>query len=98
MQSKSPIGTEATATSLEDFYMVTSENKGQNTCLFIKHIEVPHERISTYVRYVCHNRPHKAKPCRVRMKFGGNRRDNPNKVATKTADVPVTNVIVNGIT
>jgi hypothetical protein len=50
-----------------------------------------------HVQFVCAYKPHKADPYWVHVIVGGDRVYYPHEVATKTADLPVTKVIINSV-
>jgi hypothetical protein len=64
---------------------------------FIRHNELPKERVPTYVNFVCGYKPHKADPHRFRIMVGRDRVERPGEVATNTADLPVTKAIINSV-
>eukprot|EP00978_Attheya_sp_CCMP212_P006249 scaffold14175_cov40-Attheya_sp.AAC.1 len=52
---------------------------GTNTFRFIKHTDMPNNRIATYVRIVCDERPVKSETKHVHLTVGGDKIDYPGK-------------------
>ncbi len=70
-----------------------------NTIKFIHRHEVPKGRRKdvTYGQFVCSVRPEKAEKNRTRFTVGGDRINYPGEVATPTADMLVTKLLLNNV-
>jgi hypothetical protein len=70
---------------------------GTNTLNFIHPRDMPADRIATYLRIVCADRPEKTNPIRVRHTIGGDRIDYPGNTSTKTADMTTAKTLCNSV-
>jgi len=68
---------------------------GTNTMFFVNVKDIPKDRVITYARIVCADRPEKDEPRRVRMTVGGDRIIYPGETSTKTADITTVKCLLN---
>jgi hypothetical protein len=68
---------------------------GTNTIQFIKHTDVPKDKVPTYARFVCDIKPHKTESHRTRITVGGNRIDYPGDTSAPTADITTFKLLIN---
>jgi hypothetical protein len=70
-----------------------------NTIKFIPKSAIPKDRRKdvTYGSFVCTVRPEKKEPNRTRFVVGGDRINYPGEVATPTADMLVTKILLNSV-
>lgn len=68
---------------------------GTNTIYFIHLRDMPADRIATYLRIVCADRPETTNPKRVCHTIGGDRINYPGNTSTKTADMTTVKTLIN---
>ena len=71
--------------------------KGTSTFRFVSRSEIPSDRVVTYLRIVCNDRPEKTEVRRVRWTVGGDRIDYPFDVSTKTAALATVKILLNSV-
>jgi hypothetical protein len=69
--------------------------KGTNTCFFIRKTQVPSDKRLTYGRIVCNFRPQKEEQHRTRLTIGGDRIDYPGNKSTPNADLTTVKLLLN---
>jgi hypothetical protein len=70
---------------------------GTETIFFISHRDVPKNKVPTYCRIVCEEKPLKAETKRVRITVGGNRIEYAGDVATPGADLITVKCLLNSV-
>jgi hypothetical protein len=69
---------------------------GTDTCFFVELTNTPKDRNITYGKIVCDYRPHKKEKERVKLTVGGDMLDYSGDVATSTADITTSKILMNG--
>jgi hypothetical protein len=68
---------------------------GTDTCFFVELTNIPKDRKITYDKIVCDYKPHKIENERARLTLGGDRLDYTGNVATSTADIKTSKILIN---